>query len=78
MDSLGRVLTLYVQAHMQTLHSLREPLSSAVYEQAESDSWTLGEKAESENLQERKLTASSLKFPARPVQQSILLPLLRT
>lgn len=60
MDSLGRVLTLYVQAYMQTLHSIREPLSSAVYEQAESDSWTLGEKAESENLQEKKLMASTV------------------
>lgn len=59
MASSGEVLTLYAQAYIQTLHSVREPLSSAVYEQAESNSWTLGEKAESENLRERKLMAST-------------------
>lgn len=67
---MGEVLTLHVQAYIQTLPSIREPLSSAVYERAESDSWTLGEKAESENLRERNDGQHSLKFTASPVQRS--------
>lgn len=76
MHSLGEVLTLHVQAYIQTLPSIRKPLSSAVYEQAESDSWTLGEKAESENLRERNDGQHSLKFTASPVQRSMPIPLL--
>lgn len=75
MDILGDVLTLHVQAYIQTLPSIREPLSSAVYERAESDSWTLGEKAESENLRERNDGQHSLKFTASPVQWSMPIPL---
>lgn len=41
---------LYVQVYIQTLRSIRGPLSSAVYERTDYNSWTLGEKAESEDL----------------------------
>lgn len=74
-DSSGEVLMLYVQVYIQTLRSIRGPLSSAVYERTDYNSWTLGEKAESEDLWERKLVPNSLKFTASPVQQSMLLPL---
>lgn len=60
MDSLGEVLTLYVQAYSQTLHSIREPLSSAVHEQAESSSQAPGEKAEPAKPQEKERMASAV------------------